>query len=113
MQQFKVGDWIENIRCVNQRIIKQVIDCKEHLDTLTMGNATNGVNVMLKSDVKLWQQKEGEWCWFYNRGDAFPVLRPFVKMSEENLYLANNIVCDWAYEYCEPFIGELPSFLKD
>ena len=60
MREIKIGEWVENIRCVNQRIIKQVIGCKEHLDTLTVGSIANGVNVVLKSDVKLWQPKEGE-----------------------------------------------------
>ena len=65
------------------------------------------------SHLQPWRPKFGEWCWFYNTGDTFSVLRQFVKMSEENFYLANNIVCDWAYECCEPFIGKLPTFLKD
>ena len=98
MQQFNVGDWVENIRCVNQRIIKQVVCCKEHLDTLTVGNIANGVNVVLKSDVKLWQPKGGEF------------VIPKTKTKESfNVF-------KYSKEYkgfeLEPFIGVLPSFIK-
>ena len=115
MRNFKVGDWV--------RIKTGTF---EYDGTASI---SKGVKRLSKSDMWLfnenhykcapdkyiehWKPKPGEWCWFYNRGDAFPVLRQFVKMSEENLYLANNIVCDWAYEYCEPFIGGLPTLLKD
>jgi hypothetical protein len=63
-----------------------------------------------------WQPQLGEWCWFWNVLNGayeIPVLRKFVKMTEEGFYLADNIVCDWAYTNCEPFIGELPSFIKE
>lgn len=122
MQQFKVGDWLENIRSVNQRIIKQVVDCKEHLDTLTVGNPTNGVNVILKSDITLWQPKQGEWCWFYDscNPQVTPVLAQFDYMSE-NIYVTKAIELPlsgegpypYGFNSCIPFIGTLPDIPKD
>ena len=109
MQQFKVGDWVENIRCVNLRIIKQVVDCKDHLDTLTVGNTTNGINVVLKSDIRLWHPQPGEWCWFWNKRLVQELrLSQFSNVFNDTYYTHTG----HDFDHCEPFIGELPSFLK-
>lgn len=74
----------------------------------------------LNSLVKLWHPKEGEWCWFYDIGMRTPQLHQFQCFSEnEQLNYGERFVekgqerDSWGYDYCEPFIGELPSFIKD
>ncbi len=58
-----------------------------------------------------WQPKEGEWCWFWDKKDNTPSIGKIEKYHNGYYYSSafNGSIC----EYCEPFIGELPSFLKD
>jgi len=61
-----------------------------------------------------WQPKEGEWCWFYNTGEGKPFCGKFVTIIQKNNYTTYRAHNAWhECEYCEPFIGELPSFLKE
>lgn len=99
---------------MEESTIKQVIDCKEHLDTLTVGSIANGVNVVLKSDIKLWQPKLGEWCWYKH------LLVKVISIDKRDDGIIRYVISApmYAEQYSgaillEPFIGELPSFLKD
>jgi len=55
-------------------------------------------------NITLWQPKRGEWCWQYPS-----------TATKENGIPPNLVRYSHYYEglLCEPFIGELPSFLKD
>lgn len=62
--------------------------------------------------------KEGDWCWFYteevtpeyiNTHWAIPDLGRFGKYTENGVQTIEGI----RYEYCEPFIGDLPSIIKE
>lgn len=56
----------------------------------------------------LWQPQPGEWCWFWNEYDDIPTLNRFLCMySDDENGLPNG------FDFCEPFTGQLPSFLKD
>ena len=103
MQQFKVGDWVyyagEFYRV--------------HEEYNGKGNISKEVvNSLVRHDknVQLWQPKQGEWCWFWNKR----------LVQELHLSQFSNVFNDTYYthtgndfDHCEPFIGELPSFLKD
>ena len=52
----------------------------------------------IQLDCRKWQPKEGEWCWISDESSKRPYLQKW----------RNQIV-----EHCEPFIGELPSFLYE
>ena len=127
--QFKVGDWAVN-KTSKQRIIKKVTSV--YSDSVTVGDATVGINVMLIKDLELWKPQLGEWCWFY-RGRPYdtPCLRKFITVIDDT-YIALNSqnsshitptevpsfkkgISDSyvIYENCEPFIGRLPSYLKE
>ena len=97
----KVGDWVRN----NNNEIFQLEELhiwQKDLDFL----------------VKLWQPKEGEWCWFYNSDNYDSVqltLGKFYGTSSKELkytYIDMDRQ-EYSSECCEPFIGELPSFIKD
>ena len=103
MEQFKVWDWA---RDESDKYPPFQVD-EDDLSQLPAED-----NYLL-NNFKSWQPKVGEWCWFWNVDEAFPVLRQFTQMTEEGFYCANIIVCEWAYKHCAPFIGQLPKILKD
>ena len=110
MQSFKVGDWVIN-KTSKQRIIKKVTSV--YSDTVTVGNPTVGINVMLVKDLELWEPKLGEWCWFWNFNEM-PTLEQFSKYHNLDDHLGNyETLAVKLYQHCEPFIGELPTYLKD
>ena len=59
--------------------------------------------------IQKWEPKEGEWCWFCEDPDNFPigfVLDKFSRMSKYNSFETEH--SNEYYDYCFPFIGELP-----
>lgn len=73
-------------------------------------------------EIELWQPKQGEWCWFWN-SEKDLTLQKFYKKQQDYFIVvfcekhktAGIIfydVTDKHFKNCEPFTGELPSFLK-
>ena len=102
MEEFKVGDWLRNTE--ENRVFKAT---KIDIDVIKFLSKLNKPHY-----AELWQPKEGEWCW-YNK-------KYFIKVKnikDEQIYFSSldgMYINDWDY-LCkfEPFIGELPTFLKD
>lgn len=102
---FKVGDWvIHNGKC--KRVTKVVDGLIDSLD--------NQVAVIMKEEsLELWEPKEEEYFWYKN---------DLVKFDETktNYGTLLNSVRGCSYhtaeenykEYCEPFIGQLPTSIK-
>ena len=112
---FKVGDWVENITCTSPRIIKKVVKAPEGYDTVTVGNSDVGINVMLINDLELWQPKPGEWCWFWDI-DSNPTLCQYSKYINgeyEALTINPKYKLQGLFGFCEPFIGIVPTNMKD
>ena len=91
---FKEGDWVRvGIDGDTPSVLKQFSkrnydECKY---TYVMTDATKW------TDIEPWEAQEGEWCWYH--GVALtPVLIKYVNHSISK---------------CEPFIGTLPSILKE
>ena len=107
MQQFKVGDWLIG------KYSKNPI-CIETIGT-TLTNSSVTINGTFSVDqFTLWQPKEGEWCWFWNSALGIwfiSTLKDFGEYNNSIQYRCNSVY--YICEKCEPFIGELPSFLKD
>ena len=126
MKEFKVGDWAVN-KTSKQRIIKKVTSVYSNSDTVTVGDSTVGINVMLIEDLELWKPKPGEWCWFYNSLTDTPTLSKLILIESiyerPEIYLAETPSCisktsygyspSMIFKFCEPFLGKLPSNLKD
>ena len=58
---------------------------------------------------ELWEPKEGDWCWFCEDPENFPldfVLDKFLRKTSFNEYIT--YYSGESYEYCFPFVGELP-----
>ena len=91
---FKVGDWITD-----------GIEVWQHKENCRVKNQTSW---------SLWQPKPGEWCWFLNKG-RIPVISQFHSLEIEGNRKYSATFPNTPhpmigyYEYCEPFIGNLPT----
>lgn len=95
MQQFKDKDWLRVI-AGHERPMNSVFQIKSCLTRYKL------------SDVELWQPREGEWVNVSsNKNDFFTVHKWTNELKEA---LTKDNIFGWKYE---PFIGELPSFLKE
>lgn len=96
---FKVGDWVRD---------------GENIYQFVTPSSNRSYEQSLKTCI-LWKPKPREWCWFFNK-DRTPVISQFVEI-EDGKYFASypnepNQLGSW-YSHCEPFIGELPTHLKN
>ena len=57
--------------------------------------------------LELWHPKVGEWCWFWNQSDINLSISPHIGQYGNLSYSLE------FYDNCEPFIGQLPTFIKD
>ena len=99
-QQFKVGDWITRIE---DNCSRQIISISE--------NYYDVGQFIFDKDIftyKLWQPKVGQWVCIESRNNT-AYLQQWDKELEEALTTNWNI---FGLRY-EPFIGSLPTFLKD
>ena len=92
---FRVGDWIKSPSA-------GIFQCKSQA---SLDNCKGNYG-----DWELWKPEVGEWCWFWNKGSSEPSLGQFKEEINGKYYVKRKI---YAFDFCEPFIGELPSFLKE
>ena len=64
-------------------------------------------------EVRVWQPKEGEWCW--SRYDGLVKILKIIdnEYVTEPMHTTCNKELRYMLSSLEPFIGELPNFLKD
>lgn len=58
---------------------------------------------------ELWEPNEGDWCWFCEEPENFPldfVLDKFLRKDHIGNY--KTFYNGASFEYCFPFLGELP-----
>ena len=97
---FKIGDWVRDLR---DNSVFQINSVNFNLNL----SITNGVYIH-------WQPKPGEWCWFLNKG-RIPVISQFHSLEIEGNRKYSATFPNTPhpmigyYEYCEPFIGNLPT----
>lgn len=100
---FKVGDWVIDNGNIYRFVEPSSEDSyKKSLETL-----------------ELWHPKEGEWCWFMF-SDKYELrcltLGKFIgfKADKDLRYTYSDVDGEiFSADVCEPFIGELPTLLKD
>ena len=117
MQQFKIGDWVLEI---HSEEIHQIIELFP--DVCRIRKPISEITYSTEyTDLIPWQPQKGEWCWFYdNTSSAVPILAQFDYMSEHT-YVTTEIEIPlreeersaYGFNSCIPFIGKLPSFLKE
>lgn len=101
MQQFKVGDWV---RTPN----RDIFQIKHEIEL-------SGWEITLGGKAELWEPRAGEWCWFAGGCYGIPTVLRFLKRNSDTRYYGylRDKFDFRVFSHCEPFIGELPSFLKE
>lgn len=102
MNKFKAGDWV-----VHNGQFKKVKSCEGYaviFDDLRESYCH-------QDGCILWQPQEGEWCWFLNNNRE-PILKQFLQMCPivPTNYISKQGLISGSVE---PFIGKLPTFLKE
>ena len=103
MSKIKVGDWVR----WDRGKVSEVLAVSEECLIKNHSALSNGCNIH-NHDLELWKPQVGDWCWFYTRDT--PILSKFYVM-EHGRYTESIL---WTnQDKCEPFIGNLPSFIKE
>ena len=127
MISFKLGDWVISTKYPKANPIK--IQHQHAIDTGIFGTCTNTkgqANLLYSEECMPWQPKVSEWCWFWNDNNYLPNLRQFssclktidgttihlIKQDKSTGILMSHCGIE-GYTHCEPFIGQLPTSLKD
>ena len=103
---FKVGDFVtplnRDINCSVWKIDK-VLSC----DTLA-----SDLILLDTKTIQPWTPVKNEWCWFYDNPnkDKYCNLSQFGGESNGRCFKTN---CGTPWNFCEPFLNSLPSYLKD
>lgn len=118
---FKVGDFVRVVPKSNRAItnsgateftgIIRAID-KHNLYNIKGIDDTDWFE---SDDIQLWTPVKDEWCWFWDKCTPHrPTLRQYDIFPEE--YGEENMFHDSEqnpFDFCEPFLNSLPSYLKD
>lgn len=107
MSNFRPGDWVRH----------KLLRTKHKCTSINDGEFDNKISVTpspsfdsgFMREYELWTPEPGEWCWFWDEHYTSAILAKFENISN-GLFLEHH---GNEFEYCEPFIGELPSNLKD
>ena len=91
MQTFKIGDWIVEPNRNRVRL-----------------NEVPESGSYYAEDCVLWQPQPNEWCWFWNDDNTLVLAQFAHGLSNGAKFTSKNLM----YQYCEPFIGQLPSILQ-
>lgn len=106
MNKFKVGDWVRDKR---NGMKNPIVQLKPDCIFLTNPEECGDI-------YELWQPKKDEWCWFYDKEFKTAILAKYISMYKTEVYTyfrSSYHIDNGLFLCCEPFIGELPSFLKE
>ena len=101
---FKVGDFVRYVHSTPPRALE--------INNIN-GNRyyfTNSEMSCLEHKLEPWTPVKGEWCWFYDKSsNKYSHLAKFNEMWENKF----RSTTDTPWQFCEPFLNSLPSYLKD
>ena len=104
---FKVGDFVK-FTDISNKHPKQIIKIEDEV-------AYTEFNKCLLTQLILWAPVKDEWCWFWDKCTPHrPTLRQYDIFPEG--YGEDNMFHDSEqnpFDFCEPFLNSLPSYLKD
>ena len=103
---FKVGDFVRYVHST-QAIALEINNIN--------GNRYYFINSEMscvEHELELWTPVKDEWCWFYDNPnkDKYCNLSQFGGESNGRCFKTN---CGTPWNFCEPFLNSLPSYLKD
>ena len=111
---FKVGDWVVEIHSTTKAQVLELFGNQIRVKFCY----PDAIITTDSSDFIPWQPKKGDWCWFWNKGTTITVLELLEIVDDGNRkYFAampNNTLHSLGgyYQYCEPFLGTLPTKLR-
>ena len=114
MTNFKPGDWVIIPNDSDKRSLAQVKETYTESSKVKLywPSEDSAAVCSEMTHYELWQPKSGEWCWFWCVSDFdAPILSRFYNMKD-NLFTCTNSK-QILFTHCEPFIGQLPTILKD
>ena len=93
--EFEVGDWVRHPQ-------------SNTIYRITPTNLVHGTE-----HFESWEPQTNEWCWFWKQGFV-PWIGKFIAIDGEEYcsYYEEEFVRNYS-THCEPFMGELPSIIKD
>ena len=117
---FKVGDWVRVTADVNRPSyickIKSISHSWNPCEQSHNGPLCINGSLVPLPDVTAWTPQPDEWCWFWDYDKDNPRLAQYRKMSHTQFEAKCNDFENYEilghYNFCEPFLGELPSFLQ-
>lgn len=110
MEELKIGDWVRDTRSGIKRPVFQL-----QPNCIALTNPEEYGKQYIK-----WIPEPGELCWFMFSKHDRPFIDKFSHIEKE--FILGSTIIKPAYHtiggtlakaFCEPFIGELPTFLKD
>lgn len=103
---FKVGDWVKHIDSNN---IYLVNGFSIHGQTKEWLQAPDEYHLIPSTECELWKPKEGEWCWYKH------CLVKVLSIRDTSCQVSAPMFGEqWTGSIeLEPFIGQLPTFVKD
>ena len=116
--EFKVGDWVRsNVFGIGKidslhKGCTTTVRVKGWYTRDTIDNTRNyDINIQ---HCELWKPKVGEYCWFLTCNSGYE-LGQFVEILSNGKfrYRLNSTNSLFNCSHCEPFIGTLPSFIKE
>ena len=123
MTNFKPGDWVIIPNDSDKRSLAQVKETYTESSKVKLywPSEDSAAVCSEMTHYELWQPQSGEWCWFWSKSFPKPQLLPFRSYFKNSFYsteygvtIFNEVLCECNYfDYCEPFIGQLPTILKD
>ena len=108
LEKFKVGDWYRN-KHLNKLYQVNGYEGDFHV---VIGQWVQHTDEVL-NNFELWVPKEGEWCWFWNNKNKLPTLTKFDFKTGRYWTSGGTQGEFFGFEHCEPFIGQLPTHLKE
>ena len=110
---FKVGDWVVEIHSTTKAQVLELFGNQIRVKFCY----PDAIITTDSSDFIPWVPKSGECCWFWNKGTTITVLELLEIVDDGNRkYFAAmpNIphTLGGYYQYCEPFLGKLPTKLQ-
>ena len=79
-------------------------------DTITIGNREEGINVVLKSDIKLWIPKSEELCYFWDeKNDKTCTIAKFKEIEYDYGDIVGYVTEEGTvFNHIAPFWGRTP-----
>ena len=131
---FQIGDWVKDIQNGALYKIKEIKEFPKE-PTYKRFNFFNTKETWIdifndevdSDEWELWKPTKDKWCWFFNNKTDIPTLAKLIEITtlfdRDKTYIVKTPSCisetsynysrTMNFKYCEPFIGELPSFIKE